>query len=149
MRPGDYAPNFTLPDQDTVPQQLSRLVGDGPVVLFFHHLVNRRCVFEFRRFEALEPAFERIGTQPVGISVRSVEAQRQLSEMFGLGFPLLSDVNGRVAAEYGVPRRFGRLRTKPQTFVVDSRRRIIAVLHDEPHAAGHAERALATLLTRR
>lgn len=33
---GDKAPDFTLPDTDGKPVQLSRLLADGPVILAFY-----------------------------------------------------------------------------------------------------------------
>jgi len=36
MKPGDLAPEFTLPDQDGTDRKLSALLEDGPVVLFFY-----------------------------------------------------------------------------------------------------------------
>jgi peroxiredoxin Q/BCP len=149
MRPGDDAPNFTLPDQDTVPQQLSRLVSDGPVVLTFYPAMTERDVAECCHFRDLGPAFDRISALRIGISGQSAETHQRLIEIHQLDFPLLSDFEGRVAAAYGVVRRSRWLRMKQHTFVIDSERRIVAMVRHHRHGATHAELAMATLLAGR
>lgn len=36
LKVGDKAPDFTLPDTDGKPVTLSKLLGDGPVILAFY-----------------------------------------------------------------------------------------------------------------
>jgi peroxiredoxin Q/BCP len=64
-----------------------------------------------------------------------------------LGFPLLSDPDRKVAAQFGV-KRFGPLPTKRATFVIDTDRTVIAVLNSETNMESHADDALAVLKNR-
>ncbi|WP_243710337.1 redoxin domain-containing protein [Micromonospora sp. KC213] len=73
--------------------------------------------------------------------------QAEFSRRHGFDFPLLSDVDGRVAEAFGVRRRLplGPLSTRRMTFVIGSDRRVLAVVHSELDMNGHADEALRVL----
>lgn len=83
----------------------------------------------------------------MGISADPADRQKQFDDKNGLGFPLLSDPDRRIAAQFGV-KRFGPLPSKRSTFVIDSDRRVLAVISSELDMNGHADRALAALRER-
>ncbi|NUU24510.1 MAG: peroxiredoxin [Streptomycetaceae bacterium] len=149
MKPGDQAPDFTLPDQDGTPRTLSELLADGPVVLFFYPAaMTAGCTAESCHFRDLAAEFAEVGAQRVGISRDAVERQRRFAELHGFDYPLLSDVDGEVAERFGVKRRFGPLPVKRHTFVIDTDRTLIEVVKSEFAMAAHADKALATLRER-
>ena len=146
MRPGDPAPDFTLPDQDGAPRRLYDLLEAGPVVLFFYPAaLTRGCTQESCHFRDLGREFARLGAQRVGISMDDVERQHRFAERHGFDFPLLSDPGGEVAAAYGVKRALDLLRVRRTTFVIGADRRILEVIHSEFSMHTHADRALAAL----
>ena len=99
MKQKDRAPDFTLPDDDGEPRRLSELLRSGPVVLFFYPAaMTPGCTAETCHFRDLASEFAELGAQPVGVSPDPVDRQRHFSEAHGIGFPLLSDVDGTVAA---------------------------------------------------
>ena len=49
-------------------------------------------------------SFERLDAQVLGVSPDDVETHRRFAEKLGLGFPLVSDPGGRIAARYGQGR---------------------------------------------
>ncbi len=146
MRPGDLAPDFTLRDQHGVEQSLSDLLTGGPVVLFFYPAaMTTGCTRETCRFRDLAAEFAAVGAQRIGISMDDVAKQAAFSDANALDYPLLSDVEGRVAKSYGVKRALDVLRVKRTTFVIGTDRRVMDVISSEMNMNVHADRALAAL----
>lgn len=81
----------------------------------------------------------------VGVSGDPIGKQRQFDAENSLGYMLLSDPDGVVAADYGVRRRITALGLRRVTFVISPQRRIMSVIHSETRMAQHAGRALAVL----
>jgi peroxiredoxin Q/BCP len=150
MNAGDLAPDFTLNDQDGTPRTLSTLLQSGPVVLFFYPAaMTKGCTKESCHFRDLANEFANAGAQRIGISLDSEEKQHQFDEKYSLGFPLLADVDGAVAKQFGVKRPVGFLKVKRSTFVIGTDRRIIEVVNSEVDMNAHADRALAALAAKR
>ena len=124
---GDEVPDFELPDQDGTPRRLSRLLADGPVVLFFYPAaMTSGCTAESCHFRDLGAEFTAAGAQRVGISTDPVDKQKQFAEQNHFDYPLLSDESGAVARQFGVKRRFGPIPVKRRTFVIGADRRLRA-----------------------
>ncbi|SDM01345.1 peroxiredoxin Q/BCP [Lentzea albidocapillata subsp. violacea] len=149
MKPGDLAPDFTLPDQDGTDRKLSALLEAGPVVLFFYPAaMTTGCTAQSCHFRDLAAEFEEAGAQRVGISMDDVAKQKQFAELNDFDYPLLSDTGGDVAEQYGVRRRFGPIPVKRHTFVIGTGREIIEVIKSEFSMNAHADKALAALRSR-
>jgi thioredoxin-dependent peroxiredoxin len=150
MKQGDVVPDFELPDETGAPRRLSELLANGPVVLFFYPgAMTYGCTKESCHFRDLKAEFEAAGAQRVGISVDTVEKQKQFSDKHSFDYPLLSDVGGTVASQLGVKRSVSFIPVKRTTFVIDTDRTILAVIHSEISMSAHADRALAVLRARR
>ena len=149
MQKGDTVPDFELPDQDGTKHKLSELLSDGPVVLFFYPAaMTYGCTKESCAFRDLDAEFTAVGARRVGISADTVEKQKQFDEKESLGFTLLSDPDRAVAELMGVKRSVNFLKVKRTTFVIDTDRTVLEVLHSEVNMAGHADKALAVLKER-
>ncbi|GGU70184.1 peroxiredoxin [Lentzea flava] len=149
MKPGDIAPDFSLPDQDGVERKLSELLENGPVVLFFYPAaMTAGCTAQSCHFRDLAAEFAEVKAQRVGISTDDVAKQKQFAELNGFDYPLLSDVGGEVAEQFGVKRRFGPIPVKRHTFVIDTDREVIEVIKSEFSMNSHADKALAALRNR-
>jgi peroxiredoxin Q/BCP len=148
---GDVVADFELPDQDGVPRRLSSLLAEGPVVLFFYPAaLSSGCTAEACNFRDLAAEFKDAGAQRVGISRDAVDKQKQFSDKHSFDYPLLSDPANSVAAALGVKRKLplGPLSTKRMTFVIDTDRTILEVIHSETNMNDHAARALEALAAR-
>lgn len=146
MKPGDIAPDFSLPDQDGTDRKLSELLENGPVVLFFYPAaMTAGCTAQSCHFRDLAAEFTEAKAQRVGISTDDVAKQKQFAELNGFDYPLLSDVGGEVAEQFGVKRRFGPIPVKRHTFVIDTDREVVEVIKSEFSMNSHADKALATL----
>ena len=150
MRTGDVVPDFELPDQTGTPRRLSAFLADGPVVLFFYPAaMTYGCTKESCHFRDLASEFADVGAQRVGISADGIEKQKRFDEKESLGFPLLSDPDRVVATQLGAKRSVGFLPNRRITFVIDTDRTVLDVIHSEVSMGAHADRALAVLKTRR
>ncbi|MDT4990512.1 MAG: thioredoxin-dependent peroxiredoxin [Actinoplanes sp.] len=148
---GDTVEDFELPDQDGTARRLSTLLSGGPVVLFFYPAaMTTGCTVEACTFRDLAAEFAAAGAQRVGISRDKVDRQKQFADLNGFDYPLLSDPQSTVATALGVKRKLplGPLSTKRMTFVIDTDRTILEVIHSETNMNDHAARALQTLEVR-
>src|SRR5690242_14243974 len=149
MNTGDTAPDFELPDETGTPRKLADLLANGPVVLFFYPAaMTTGCTKESCHFRDLASEFAAVGAQRVGISADSVDKQRQFSEKHQFDYPLLSDPDRTVASEFGVKRKPNFLPNKRTTFVIDTDRRVLAVISSELNMNQHADKALEVLRAR-
>ncbi len=145
---GSPAPDFELSDQDGTPTRLSALLKDGPVALFYYPAADTPgCTKQACHFRDLDGEFASLGAQRVGISKDSVDQQRTFAERHRLGYPLLADVDGEVAAAYGARRGLlgGLLPPKRVTFVIGTDQVVLKVVSSEVNMDRHADEALAAL----
>jgi peroxiredoxin Q/BCP len=149
LHKGDTVADFELADQEGRPRRLSDLLTSGPVVLFFYPgAMTYGCTKESCHFRDLAAEFAAVGAQRVGISADKVEKQKQFSDKHDFDYPLLSDADGEVATAMGVRRAISALGNKRVTFVIDTDRTLLDVIHTEISMGAHADRALAVLRAR-
>jgi peroxiredoxin Q/BCP len=148
---GDVVDDFELPDETGAPRRLSGLLATGPVVLFFYPAaMTRGCTAESCHFRDLAAEFAALGAVRVGISRDGVEKQKRFSEKHSFDYPLLSDVDGVVADQFGVRRKLplGPLSMRRLTFVIGVDRTILGVLDSQLNMDAHADGALRVLRER-
>jgi peroxiredoxin Q/BCP len=142
LKPGDLAPDFTLPTDTGTPLTLSAFRG-RPVVLYFYPKDDTSgCTKESCEFRDLVPRFDRVNAQILGISPDDVKSHAKFRDKYQLNFPLLADEGHAVADQYGVwqlksmygRKYWGNART---TFIIDPTGRIAKVF-EKVKAAGHA-----------
>jgi peroxiredoxin Q/BCP len=149
MQKGDVVEDFERPDETGTPRRLSDLLASGPVVLFFYTgAMTYGCTRESCHFRDLTAEFQALGAQPVGISLDTVEKQKQFSDKYNFDFPLLSDPDRQVAEIFGVKRSGGIVPVKRNTFVIDTDRKVIGVIKSELSMQKHADHALDVLRQR-
>jgi len=150
MQVGDTVEDFELPDETGTKRKLSDFLRDGPVVLFFYPAaMTYGCTKESCHFRDLAAEFTSVGGQRVGISADTVEKQKQFSEKYDFDYPLLADTDRTVAEQFGVKRGgFSISPTKRSTFVIDTDRKVLAVISSEVSMNKHADKALEVLRAR-
>jgi peroxiredoxin Q/BCP len=148
---GDVVDDFELPDQDGTPRRLSTMLADGPVVLFFYPAaMSRGCTMEACNFRDLAAEFQAAGAQRVGISGDSPAKQKQFATANNFDYTLLSDQGNEVGIRFGIKRKIplGPMSMKRLTYVIDTDRHILDVIHSELNMNEHAARALQVLAAR-
>lgn len=151
IRTGDSVPEFELPDQTGTIRSLTTLLADGPVVLFFYPAaMTPGCTKEACHFRDLAAEFASAGATRVGISTDPVAKQAKFADVQNFDYPLLSDADGKVAAQFGVKRGLlGKLMpVKRTTFVIDTDRSVLGVISSEISMDTHADKALELLKAR-
>jgi peroxiredoxin Q/BCP len=105
------------------------------------------CTKESCHFRDLAGEFAAVGAQRIGISADRVDKQKQFSDKHSFDYPLLSDADKVVAEQLGVKRSLVPV-NKRVTFVIDTDRRILAVINSETNMDKHADEALEVLRAR-
>jgi thioredoxin-dependent peroxiredoxin len=146
LNSGDVAPDFALPDQSGTIVRLSELLAHGPVVLFFYPAaLSPGCTAEACNFRDLAAEFSQAGAQRVGISVDTVDKQKEFADKNSFDYPLVSDPDRAVAEGYGVRRHFGLIPVKRATFVIGQDGVIVEAIGSELRMNKHADDALIVL----
>ena len=100
LEPGDKAPAISLADQDGNTVKLSGFKGRKVLVYFYPRADTPGCTTQAC---GLRDVLGDIGdTAVVGVSPDKPPALKKFDTKYGLGFPLLSDVDHAVAEAYGV-----------------------------------------------
>ena len=145
LKPGDDAPDFTLPDQDGTLVSLSGFRG-APVVVYFYPADDTPgCTIEACQFNDNLAAFQAARVPVVGISPDGDASHQQFRSKHGLRFPLLSDRDHSTMERYGAwgqkPKGPGVIRS---TYLVGADGKIERAW-PAAKADGHAAEVLATL----
>lgn len=103
LKAGDVAPEFILPDTDGNPVSSKALLATGPlVVTFYRGAWCPFCNFDLSALEEARSEIESRGATLVAISQQTAPNSRKSQRQNGLGFPILGDHGGEVAAQFGV-----------------------------------------------
>jgi thioredoxin-dependent peroxiredoxin len=146
MKRGDRVSEFELPDQTGAVRSLTSLLADGPLVLFFYPAaMTPGCTKEACHFRDLAGEFAAVGASRVGISTDPVAKQAKFSDTQRFDYPLLSDGDGKIAAQFGVKRGLlGKLMPVKRT--TDGA--VLDVIASEFSMDTHADKALEVLRQR-
>jgi thioredoxin-dependent peroxiredoxin len=147
VKPGERAPDFTLPDAEGKPVRLADFSG-RPVVLYFYPKDDTPgCTKEACTFRDQYEDFQDAGAAVIGVSSDSSESHRKFAAKHRLPFTLLSDANGKVRKAYGVPATLGLLPGRV-TFVIDGDGVVRHVFNSQLDATRHVREALGALRAR-
>jgi peroxiredoxin Q/BCP len=103
LKPGDPAPDFTLPGSDGKTYHLADYRGKEAVVLaWFPKAFTPGCTNECKSFRADGDALRKFAAAYFTASVDTAEKNRKFAESVAADYPILSDPQGEVARAYGV-----------------------------------------------
>ncbi|MEN6546727.1 MAG: thioredoxin-dependent thiol peroxidase [Armatimonadia bacterium] len=127
LKEGDKAPAFRLPASTGSEISLADFAGKKAVVLYFYPKdMTPGCTQEACSFRDLASEFEEAGAAILGVSADDLASHGKFADKHELNFPLLSDLEGKVAQQYGVwkeknmygKKKMGVVRT---TFLIDQK----------------------------
>jgi peroxiredoxin Q/BCP len=98
---GDRAPDFTLPGTGGREYSLSEFAGRPIVLVFYPGDDTPVCTKQLNAYNDDLGEFDALDAQIIGISAQSVESKEEFSGKHGFDFPLLADVDKKVAGLYG------------------------------------------------
>jgi len=146
---GQAAPDFLLPADDGRQIRLGDLQG-RPVVLYFYPKDDTPgCTKEACAFRDRQPELAQNGAVVLGVSADDLESHRQFRQKFALSFPLLADIDHRVAERYGAWRekvRDGKtsMGIQRSTFLID-RQGVVRKVWPQVQVDGHDREVLEAL----
>lgn len=102
-RPGEAAPDVTLPDAHGRPVRLSDVWRKGPLALIFYRGGWRSyCSLQLREWHRQEQALQRLGATLLAVSPQTPENSRDTADDNRLGFTVLSDSALEAANGFGL-----------------------------------------------
>ena len=102
LKVGDRAPSFSLKDQNGKDVSLSDFKGKKLLLYFFPKADTPGCTKQACSVRDATKELAEDGVAAVGISPDTPATQKKFDDKHGLGFPLLSDPDHKVAQAYGV-----------------------------------------------
>lgn len=140
---GDRAPEFSVSDTHGNIVTLSSLNGKRVVLYFYPRDNTPGCTKEACGFRDNYSQFQAKNTLIFGISTDDAKSHLKFTEKFELPFPLLCDVDAKVATayeSYGKKQMMGKeyLGIFRNTFVIDAEgkiEKIYLAVKAEPHPA--------------
>ena len=118
IRPGEPAPDFTLPGTGGRDYTLSEYRGRPVVLAFYPGDETPVCITQLTSYNNDLTQFDALGAQLLGISPQDVDSHERFAANRGFEFPLLADVDKKVAETYGILGPLGFYRRS--VFVVDA-----------------------------
>lgn len=126
---GDVAPDFTLEAiEHGEPTELSLSDYSGrPIVLVFYPGDETPiCVKQLNAYNDGLDRFAELDAQVLAVSAQGLDSKTEFASKYGFSFPLMADVDKRVAASYGTLGPIGFPRRS--VFIID-RDGIIRYVH--------------------
>ncbi len=144
LRPGDPAPDFTLPTDDGGRLRLSDLRGRKVILYAYPAAMTPGCTAQACDFRDSLDSLKAAGYEVVGISPDPPEKLAAFRARDNLTFPLVSDTDHAVLEAYGAwgeKKNYGRTTVGVirSTFVIDEEGRIADARYGVK-ATGHVAR---------
>ena len=144
---GSNAPDFTLLDQDGQTHRLNDYAGKWLVLYFYPKDDTPGCTQEACRFRDDIGVLGDLNAAIAGVSIDDTASHVDFARKYQLPFPLLSDPNGKTAADYDSLLNLGLIRfAKRHTFIIAPDGRI-AARFDKVNPATHVQEVARTLRT--
>lgn len=103
LKAGDRAPAFTLPDPEGKPLSSQDLLAKGPlVVTFYRGAWCPYCNLDLQALEEARPEIEGRGASLVAVSQQTAANSRKSQQSNNLGFPIVGDKGGELAAKFRI-----------------------------------------------
>ena len=127
---GDKAPAFSLLNQDGKKVTLSDFKGKNLLLYFYPKADTPGCTKQGCSIRDASKELKKLGMAAVGVSPDEPPKQKKFDDKYGLGFPLLSDPDHKVAKAYGAWGRksmYGKLFEGiiRSSFVIDGTGKIV------------------------
>ena len=145
LSPGAIAPDFTVQDTNGNTVKLTDFAGKRVVLYFYPKDDTPGCTKQACNFRDNYEQYLAKGVAVLGVSVDNEISHQAFASKYNLPFPLLADIDGKIAADYDVVTERDEIKyAKRVTYVIQSG--AIAQVHETVNTATHATDILATLV---
>ena len=148
LKPGDKAPDFSLPTAGGGRVRLRDLKGKAVVLYFYPKDDTSGCTQEALRFTEKAADFARLGATVIGVSRDTVKSHDKFRAKHSLEVILAFDEDGAVCGLYGVwteKSMYGRqyMGIERSTFLIDQKGKIVNTWR-KVKVTGHIDDVLAS-----
>ena len=149
VKPGDKAPDFSLPTDGNGKVSLSKLKGKKVILYFYPKDDTSGCTAEACGFRDSLPKFGKSDAVVIGISRDSDASHDKFKKKYDLPFILASDEDGKVCEAYGTwveKSMYGRkyMGIERATFLIDPKGAIRNIWR-KVKVPGHVDEVLAAV----
>jgi peroxiredoxin Q/BCP len=135
LKVGDKAPSFSLEDQNGRTVSLSDFEGTRLLVYFYPKADTPGCTRQACNVRDSAESLQEAGAAVVGISPDPPDRQKAFDDKYDLRFPLLSDLDHKVAEAYGAWGRKSRYGKSYEgiirsSFLIDADGTILQIAYD-------------------
>ncbi|ODR95592.1 alkyl hydroperoxide reductase [Methyloceanibacter stevinii] len=143
---GDKAPSFNLPTDGGGTISLKDLKGETVILYFYPRTIRQAARRRPAPFATRFPDFSKAKAKVIGISKDPVKKHDKFKEKYELTFPLASDEDGAVCADYGTwveKSMYGRkyMGIDRSTFLIDGKG-VIRAIWRKVKVPGHVDEVL-------
>ena len=142
---GKPAPDFTLSDQKSQSQTLSKMKGQWVVLYFYPRDETPGCTAEACSFRDNIVAIKSKNTVVWGVSVDNNQSHAEFAKNHQLPFTLLADPDGKIAKQYGSLRNLLVFKiAKRHSYIIDPKGNI-AKIYRNVNAKAHVAEIIKDL----
>ena len=142
---GMQAPQIELFDQTETKHNLSDYLGKWVVLYFYPKDDTPGCTKEACAFRDDIASLNSLDVQVLGVSVDTMASHAEFADKYSLQFPLLADIGGQVASNYGSLTKLGPIKlAKRHTFIIDPEGKL-AKIYRSVTPATHSDEVIAEI----
>jgi thioredoxin-dependent peroxiredoxin len=145
LKVGDPAPDFTASAHDGAQLSLGGLRGKKVLLWFYPEADTPGCSLEGRGFRDHQEYFDDHGIRILGISFDPIDRNAAFARKFDFKFPLLSDLERKIALAYGACSDAKTQYAERISFLIDEQGKI-ARIYDCVDPRDHPAKVLAEIL---
>ncbi len=113
LRIGDTVPSIVLPGLNGVPVRIPENLRGKVFILHFWQIGCSSCRLEMPAMDGMYDKYRRKGLEILAVNVgQKKETVKAFAAELGISYPILTDMEGKSAALYGV-------KDVPRTYVID------------------------------
>ena len=102
LKPGDLAPDFTLPGKDGEPVTLSSFRGEKVVLYFYPKDNTSGCTAQACNLRDNYAELRKAGYEVIGVSVDDAKSHQKFIAKNELPFTLIADTDKKLVEQFGV-----------------------------------------------
>jgi thioredoxin-dependent peroxiredoxin len=146
LKTGDKIPHFTLPDQAGNLFNIETLLTKKSLVIYFYPKDETAgCTKQACAFRDNYQDFKEAGAEVIGISSDSEASHENFAIHHKLPFILLSDTEGTVRTQFGVPTDLLGLLPGRVTYIIDKQGVIKYIFNSQVRIGKHISESLRIL----